>query len=149
MHHNPSARAIVKSSQRPNRGMMNAAMNADPAGTAPEGGWMSLFFDALWFDARLAERWLDRASMAACAGIDAHELERLFANERATTAQELQAFATLLSTDLVEITLRAGVALRPAAEGGGASTRIEDIEARLDAVDAWLEEFEAAARKRA
>ncbi|MFZ2029118.1 MAG: hypothetical protein WAU68_02330 [Vitreimonas sp.] len=109
---------------------------------------MSLFFDADWFDARLAERWLDRAAMAACAGINANELERLFANERAPTAQELQAFATLLSTDLVEVTLRAGVALRPATEGG-ASTRIEDIEARLDAVDAWLEEFEAAARKRA
>jgi len=38
---------------------------------------MSLFFDADWFDARLAERWLDRAALAACAGIDASELERL------------------------------------------------------------------------
>jgi hypothetical protein len=129
--------------------MMNAAMNADPAGTAPDGGWMSLFFDADWFDARLAERWLDRNALAACARIDASELERLFTNERAPNAQELQAFATLLSADLVEITLRAGVAVRPAAKDGGASTRIEDIEARLDAVDAWLEEFEAASRKRA
>ena len=110
---------------------------------------MSLFFDADWFDARLAERWLDRNALAACARIDASELERLFTNERAPNAQELQAFATLLSADLVEITLRAGVAVRPAAGDGGASTRIEDIEARLDAVDAWLEEFEAASRKRA
>jgi hypothetical protein len=110
---------------------------------------MSLFFDADWFDARLAERWLDRNALAACAHINASELERLFTNERAPTAQELQAFATLLSADLVEVTLRAGVALRSAAERGGAETRIEDIEARLDAVDAWLEEFEAAARRRA
>jgi hypothetical protein len=111
---------------------------------------MPLFFDADWFDARLAERWLDRNALATCARIDERELERLFTNERAPTAQELQAFATLLSVDLVEVTLRAGIAQRSAvAEEVGASTRIEDIEARLDAVDAWLEEFEAASRKRA
>jgi hypothetical protein len=111
---------------------------------------MSLFFDADWFDARLAERWLDRTALAACAGVDEDELQKLFTNERAPTAQELQAFATLLSADLVEVTLRAGVATRAASPAGeAASTRIEDIEARLDAVDAWLEEFEAAARRRA
>ena len=110
---------------------------------------MSLFFDADWFDARLAERWLDRGAMAACAGIDANELERLFTNERAPTAEELQAFVTLLSADLVEVTLRAGVATRATTQSETSATRIEDIEARLDAVDAWLEEFEAAARKRA
>ena len=110
---------------------------------------MSLFFDANWFDARLAERWLDRTALAACAGIDNGELERLFTNERAPSGEELQAFATLLSADLVEVTLRAGVAARVApSEGETASTRIEDIEARLDAVDAWPEEFEAS-RKRA
>ena len=110
---------------------------------------MSLFFDANWFDARLAERWLDRNALAACAGIDTAELDRLFTNERAPTAQELQAFAKLLSADIVEVTLRAGVATRAAPpEAETTSTRIEDIEARLDAVDAWLEEFEAS-RKRA
>ena len=110
---------------------------------------MSLFFDANWFDARLAERWLDRNALAACAGIDGGELERLFTNERAPTGQELQAFARLLSADIVEVTLRAGLAARAAApESETTATRIEDIEARLDAVDAWLEAFEAS-RKRA
>ena len=110
---------------------------------------MSLFFDADWFDARLAERWLDRAALAACAGIGADELQLLFTNQRAPAAQELQAFATLLDTNLLEVTLRAGVAVRePGAEGLETSTRIEDIEARLDAVDAWLEDFETS-RKRA
>jgi hypothetical protein len=105
---------------------------------------MSLFFDANWFDARLAERWLDRNALAACAGIDAGELDRLFTNERAPSAQELEAFATLLGADLLEVTLRAGVASRAASESGETtSARIEDIEARLDAVDAWLEAFEA------
>ncbi|MBS0386822.1 MAG: DNA-binding protein [Proteobacteria bacterium] len=111
---------------------------------------MSLFFDADWFDARLAERWLDRNALAACAGIAVEDLQLLFTNRRAPSAQELQAFAKLLGADLVEVTLRAGVATRAAApDGETVATRIEDIEARLDAVDAWLEEFEAAARKRA
>ena len=110
---------------------------------------MSLFFDASWFDARLAERWLDRNALAACAGIDGLELDRLFSNERAPTARELEAFAALLGAEMVEVTLRAGVASRAVSETGETtSTRIEDIEARLDAVDAWLEEFEAS-RKRA
>ena len=61
----------------------------------------------------------------------------------------LEAFARLLGAELVEVTLRAGVAERAASQAdASASTRIEDIEARLDAVDAWLEEFEAS-RKRA
>lgn len=110
---------------------------------------MSLFFDADWFDARLAERWLDRNAMAACAGIDATQLEQLFTNQRAPSAQELEAFARLLTIDLFEVTLRAGVATRGAPQGETQATRIEDIEARLDAVDAWLDEFEAASRKRA
>jgi hypothetical protein len=112
---------------------------------------MSLFFDADWFDARLSERWLDRHALAACIGVDESGLQSLFTNERAPTAEELQAFAILLNADLVEVTLRAGVASPAAPDNGEAtsSTRIEDIEARLDAVDAWLEEFEAASRKRA
>lgn len=109
---------------------------------------MSLFFDANWFDARLAERWLDRSALAACAGIDDSELDRLFTNERAPSAQELEAFAALLSADLIEVTLRAGVAARASTSEETTSRRIEDIEARLDAVDAWLEAFEAS-RKRA
>jgi hypothetical protein len=150
MHQTPSAKAIPKSSQRPNRGMINAAMNADLAGSAPDGGWMSLFFDADWFDARLAERWLDRGALAACAGINNSQLEQLFTNQRAPTSRELEAFSKLLSAGLVEVTLRAGVAARSAPpQGDTSSTRIEDIEARLDAVDAWLDEFEAATRKRA
>jgi hypothetical protein len=111
---------------------------------------MSLFFDADWFDARLAERWLDRHALAACIGADVSGLKSLFTNERAPSPEELQAFATLLNADLGEVTLRAGVASRAAPESGetSSSTRIEDIEARLDAVDAWLDEFEAS-RKRA
>lgn len=104
---------------------------------------MSLFFDADWFDARLAERKLDRAALAVAAGIERSELHRIYTNERAPTAEELTAFATVLNTDLVEVTLRSGVAVRGADADAGAGDRIESIEARLDAIDTWLKEFEA------
>lgn len=110
---------------------------------------MSLFFDADWFDGKLAERGLDRAALAAATGLERAELHRVFSNERAATAEELSSFANVLQTDLVEVTLRAGVATREPKTGDDPSARIEDIEARLDAIDNWLAEFEAAAKKKA
>jgi hypothetical protein len=104
---------------------------------------MSLFFDADWFDAKLAERGLDRAALALAAGMERTDLHAVFTNERAPTAEELASFATVLNADLVEVTLRSGVARRTAAPDAAPTDRIEDIEARLDAIDDWLKEFEA------
>jgi hypothetical protein len=103
---------------------------------------MSLFFDADWFDARLAHLNLDRAALAESAGMERAELQRLFTNERAATAQELSAFATLLGADIIEVTLHAGIAAREPAGDGDPAVRIEDIEARLDAIDSWIAEME-------
>lgn len=109
---------------------------------------MSLFFDADWFDARLADKSLDRNDLAACIGADRAELHRLYSNERAPTAAEQAAFAGLLGADMVEIGLRCGVANRPASAESDTGARIDGIEARLDAIDQWLAELEAG-RKRA
>ncbi len=103
---------------------------------------MALFFDADWFDARLAGLKLDRAAMAEAVGVERADLNCLFANKRAATGRELSAFAALLGVDIVEVTLRAGVAMREPAAEDTASARIESIEARLDAIDTWLAEFE-------
>lgn len=103
---------------------------------------MSLFFDADWFDAKLAERGLDRAALAIAARIERSELHSVFINERAATAEELAAFAHVLGAHVVEVTLRAGVATREAGPEAPPSDRIESIEARLDAIDHWLAEFE-------
>jgi len=103
---------------------------------------VSLFFDAAWFDTRLRERGLDRAALAVASGLDRVELHRIFTNERAATAEELNAFATVLGADLLEVTLRSGVANRESDGVRGAEGRIESIEARLDAIDNWLKEFE-------
>jgi hypothetical protein len=109
---------------------------------------MSLFFDAEWFDARLAVRGLDRGDLASAAGLDRSDLHRVFTNERAATASELAAFARVLQAEIVEVTLRSGVAAPGAAPADDPGARIENIEARLDAIDDWLAEFERS-RKRA
>jgi len=104
---------------------------------------MSLFFDAVWFDARLAARKLDRTALAIAVGIEPAELHRIFTHEREPSAEELRVFAQVLDSDLVEVTLKCGVATRAASEGADSGDRISDIEARLDAIDSWLAEFEA------
>ena len=111
------------------------------------GGWMSLFFDVEWFDARLAARGLDRATLAQSAGIERAELQRIYANERMATAEELRAFAVALEVDLVEVTLRSGVSERADPEAD-TSSRIENIEARLKAIDDWLDELEQSAKRK-
>lgn len=110
------------------------------------GERMSLFFDAAWFDARLAERGLERGALADAAGIERSALHAIFTDERNATAEELKAFAAALGADVLEVTLRSGVAVRAGDPGDDPAARIESIEARLDAVDAWLSEFENAAK---
>jgi transcriptional regulator with XRE-family HTH domain len=110
---------------------------------------MSLFFDAAWFDAKLASRGLAREALAQAAALGAADLEAVFTNLRSPTAQELNAFAQALGADLVEVTLRSGVVARGAPPpADSTSARIESIEARLDAMDAWLAEFEATSQQR-
>ncbi|HRP12075.1 MAG TPA: DNA-binding protein [Terricaulis sp.] len=109
---------------------------------------MALFFDAAWFDARLAEKNLDRGALAASAGLERSELHRLFIHERAPTAAELNAFAALLDADIVEISLRCGVANPDAPPVEDSGQRIESMEARLDEIDAWLESLEAESLKK-
>lgn len=102
---------------------------------------MSLFFDAAWFDARLAELGLDRGALAVAAGLTREELHQIIINEREPSAAELSAFATVLRVDIVEATLRSGVATRAEADGENPDTRLDDLDARLDRIDRWLEEL--------
>jgi hypothetical protein len=57
---------------------------------------MALFFDAAWFEARLSERGLGRAALAAGAGLSEADLALLFKDQRELSAAEVTAFAELL-----------------------------------------------------
>ena len=95
---------------------------------------MALFFDAPWYDERLAERGLSRAVLAAAAGLAETELGLAFKDQRELSMQEVSAFAELLGVTTAEAASRAGVRPPPPSD----SQRIAALEARVAALEAEL-----------
>ena len=54
---------------------------------------MALFFDAEWFDARLADRGLTRGVLAAVSGMNEAELGLVYKDQRELSVAEVAAFA--------------------------------------------------------
>jgi hypothetical protein len=101
---------------------------------------MALFFDKAWFDARLAARGLDRATLAASAGMSGEDLELAYKDQRELAPAEVRAFAALLGVDLIEAAQRCGITTKASEPGD----RLDQFEERLDRVEQWIAEFEAA-----
>ena len=94
---------------------------------------MALFFDAPWFDARLAERGLGRAALAAAGAMSEADLVLVFKGQRELSAAEVAAFAEMLGVSAAEVASRAGVSTpAPSVD------RLARIEARLDRIEALL-----------
>lgn len=98
---------------------------------------MALFFDAGWFDARLAARGVTRAALAAGAGLSEAELTLVFKDQRELSAPEVAAFAELLGATPAEVADHAGVST-PVPATSLLDQRLARIEARLDAMQAAL-----------
>lgn len=98
---------------------------------------MSLFFDGAWFDARLAERELDRAVLAAILGWTPEQLAAAWKDQRGITPAEVQTLAAFLNQKPEEIARRCGVSTRAQAR--------DDVLGRLDAIEARLTRLERAA----
>jgi hypothetical protein len=92
---------------------------------------MALFFDAEWFDARLAERGLNRAVLAAVSGMSETDVGFVFKDQRELSVAEVCAFAELLGVTPQEIANRAGVST-PAPS----TDPIAALEARVAALEA-------------
>jgi uncharacterized protein YceH (UPF0502 family) len=95
---------------------------------------MALFFDQAWYDARLAERGLDRAVLAAAAGMSEAELALAFKDQRELSMREVSVFAELLGVPAAEAASRAGVRRPPVSD----AQRIAALEARVAALEAEL-----------
>ena len=95
---------------------------------------MALFFDAAWYDERLAERGLSRIVLAAAAGMTEADLTLAFKDQRELSMREVSAFAELLGVTPAEAASRAGVRPPPVAD----SQRIAALEARVAALEAEL-----------
>jgi hypothetical protein len=103
---------------------------------------MALFFDQGWYMARLAERGLDRAALAAVAGMDAAALDLAFKDQRELSWGEITAFAELLGVSTAEVAARAGV--RPPPDPVDMrDRRIAALEARVAALEARLQRRES------
>jgi hypothetical protein len=98
---------------------------------------MALFFDVAWFEARLDERGLGRAALAAGAGMSEAELGLAFKDQREISAAEVTAFAELLGASPAEIAEHAGVST-PDPGANVLDARLTRIEARLAAIEAVL-----------
>jgi uncharacterized protein YceH (UPF0502 family) len=107
---------------------------------------MALFFDQLWYDARLAERGLSRTVLAAVAGMTGEELALAYKDQRELTAAQIAAFAELLGVPLAEAARRAGIGAHAVAAPGEAPSleaRVATLEARVAALEAELARLKA------
>lgn len=103
---------------------------------------MALFFDAAWFDAKLAERGLSRRVMAAAAGLSEADLALVFKDQRELSAGEVAAFAELLGEPAAEIARQAGVSTP--VPGASLDERVGQLEAKVAALEAELSRLKGA-----
>jgi len=96
---------------------------------------MALFFDAPWFDGKLAERGLSRGVMAAISGLSEDQLILVFKDQMKLSAGQVAAFAELLGVPAAEVTDRAGVST-PTPRASSRDAQIEALEQRLAALEA-------------
>lgn len=95
---------------------------------------MALFFDAAWYDDRLAERGLSRTILATAAGMIEADLALAFKDQRELSIREVSVFAELLGVSPAEAASRAGVRPPPASD----AQRLAALEARVAALEAEL-----------
>ncbi|MDP3747350.1 MAG: helix-turn-helix transcriptional regulator [Phenylobacterium sp.] len=98
---------------------------------------MALFFDAAWFEERLAERGLTRRVMAAAAGLSEAELALAFKDQRELSAEEVGIFADLLGVPAAEVARNAGVST-PVPGQEDLTGRVAALERRVASLEAEL-----------
>ena len=104
---------------------------------------MALFFDAPWFDGKLAERGLDRVALAAMAGLSETDLALVFKDQRELSAGQVAAFAELLGVTPAEVADRAGVSTPVPGVSGDVGQKIAALERRVAALEAALARLKA------
>jgi transcriptional regulator with XRE-family HTH domain len=98
---------------------------------------MALFFDASWFDQRLATAGLTRDIVATALGLTAEQIAEVWKDQRELSARDVLTLSRFLGLPPTEIADRAGISTPVPRE-------TQDMEARLKAIEERLARVEAA-----
>jgi transcriptional regulator with XRE-family HTH domain len=108
---------------------------------------MALFFDAAWFDARLAAAHLTRSDAARALGLSDSEVAEVWKDQRELSARDVATLAALLAATPQEIAQHAGISTPvPKAQNDVSLTALAD---RLERVEADLARIKALLERRA
>lgn len=105
---------------------------------------MALFFDAEWFDAKLAAAHLTRTDLARVLGLSDGEMAEMWKDQRELSARHVAIIAALLSIGTKDVADHAGIST-PLPQASNAS--LEDLAARLARIEQSLEELKAIVRE--
>ena len=101
---------------------------------------MALFFDAAWFDERLASLGLSRANLGAALGLTDEDMTEVWKDQRELSAREVAIMAHLLGTTGDIVAAHAGVST-PVPRAGDGDQALTRIEARLARIEELLAEL--------
>lgn len=101
---------------------------------------MALFFDASWFDAKLAAAHLSRADLARALGLSDGEIAEMWKDQRELSARHVAIIAALLNASANDIAEHAGISTPVPAPAS-------DIDARLTRIERSLEDLTAMVRE--
>jgi transcriptional regulator with XRE-family HTH domain len=108
---------------------------------------MALFFDANWFDQRLASLGLVRSTVAMALGLSDQETNEIWKDQRELSARDVSILANLLDTTAAEIAERAGVST-PVPKAASSDPSLKEISERLARIETALAELTALVRSR-
>lgn len=109
---------------------------------------MALFFDAGWFNKRLAAFNLHKDDMARAVGWTQEEVALVFKDQKEVSAREVAILAALLHASPGEIANRCGISTPVAAKPISAEAQIDDLQKRVAALEAQVAALEVALRSR-
>jgi transcriptional regulator with XRE-family HTH domain len=98
---------------------------------------MALFFDTIWFDARLSATGLTRAQLAAALGLSEEQVAEIWKDQREISANEVAMLAALFGVTAEQIAHHAGIST-PVPK-----VTAPDVEARLAKVERELADLKA------
>lgn len=110
---------------------------------------MALFFDTVWFDARLKAVHLSRADLAAALGLSPEQVAEIWKDQRELSARDVALLAGLLGVSPADVAHRAGIStpVPPAEKTTAEDPAIRALRERLERVEQTLRDLMASLGK--